>query len=142
MQNTDAISKLHEELVPFAGMAETVEGELVRAVMRVAYRRFNDGDLFWEGYGCETAGPSATYLAEMTRVPGLVHAIESADNRSGLAYESFIEQAINAVVAYVEANRGNFTKNETDSRDFNSRWVDEGDSDYSSWAHDDEEDED
>ena len=139
MQNTEAISKLHEELVPFAGAAATVEGELVRAVMRVAYRRYNDGDVFWYGYGCETAGPSASYLLEMPQVPGLVQAIEEATGRDGVAYEAALQKAIDAVVAYVEAHRDDFKKNEIDSRDFPSRWTEDADDWYNQDDEDDEE---
>lgn len=52
-------------LVPRSGKAPTVAGEIVRAVNRLAYRYFNDGDKFYEGYGRETCGSSAAYLYEI-----------------------------------------------------------------------------
>lgn len=51
-------------LVPESGNCETVAGEMIRAMMRLLYRDYNDGDLFYEGYGLETAAPAASYLME------------------------------------------------------------------------------
>ena len=48
---------LFDKLVPGSGAAETVEGELMRAINRLVYRWYNDGDYFYKGYGAETAGP-------------------------------------------------------------------------------------
>lgn len=62
---------LFKKLVPYQGPAETVEGECLRAANRIAYRWFNDGDLFYEGYGQETAGPAYSYLQNQTIIPGL-----------------------------------------------------------------------
>lgn len=52
-------------LVPRSGEAPTVAGEIVRAVNTLAYRYWNDGDKFYEGYGRETCGSSAAYLYEI-----------------------------------------------------------------------------
>ena len=123
--NTELLNELHDELVPSSGAAETVQGELIRAVSRVGYRYFNDGDVFWEGYGCETAGPSATYLLSMTQVPNLAMAVEKATYTSDGKYKSALDEIIEAVVTYVKSTRGNFTKNDIDSRTFESNWVDD-----------------
>ena len=56
------INKLFNELVPGNGTAETVAGELVRAMAKVQYRDYNDGDVFYEGYGLETCAPAAAFL--------------------------------------------------------------------------------
>lgn len=57
------INKLFEELVPTSGKADTVAGEIIRAVSRVGYRWYNDGDMIGRGYGKETCNPAARYLA-------------------------------------------------------------------------------
>ncbi len=49
-------------LVPDEGKAETVAGEIIRAMMRIMYRDYNDGDVFYSGYGVETCGSPAAYL--------------------------------------------------------------------------------
>ena len=53
-------------LVPASGKSDTVAGEIVRAFNRLDYRYFNDGDVFYEGYGRETCGSDAAYLMETT----------------------------------------------------------------------------
>lgn len=61
---TNKIDALFEELVPASGKADTVAGEIIRAVCRIGYRWFNDGDMVGVGYGKETCNPAARYLAE------------------------------------------------------------------------------
>ena len=61
----DELETAFNELVPSAGPAATVAGEMVRAIMRLLYRDMNDGDKFYEGYGLETCGPSAQYLIDI-----------------------------------------------------------------------------
>lgn len=62
----DAIEGAFNLLVPRSGAAETVAGEMVRAMMRILYRDYNDGDKFYEGYGLETCGGSAQYLSNQS----------------------------------------------------------------------------
>lgn len=59
------IEVLFEELVPASGKADTVAGEIVRAVSRIAYRNYNDGDHIGIGYGNETCNPAARYLGKV-----------------------------------------------------------------------------
>lgn len=59
------ISTLFDELVPASGKADTVAGEIIRAVSRISYRNSNDGDHVGVGYGKETCNPAARYLMEM-----------------------------------------------------------------------------
>lgn len=47
-----------------SGKAETVAGEIVRAISRIGYRNYNDGDHIGVGYGRETCNPAARYLAK------------------------------------------------------------------------------
>ena len=48
--------------VPRQGKAESLAGEIIRALMRMEYRYHNDGDIFNFGYGLETAGPAYEFL--------------------------------------------------------------------------------
>ena len=61
----DPIETAFDLLVPGSGPAETVAGELVRAMMRLLYRDYNDGDIFYEGYGIETCADAVAYLSEI-----------------------------------------------------------------------------
>ena len=58
------MQELFEQYVPSSGAAETVGGEIVRAMNRIGYRFYNDGDRAREGYGRETVNPACRYLVE------------------------------------------------------------------------------
>lgn len=60
--NETRINELFEELVPESGKADTVAGEIIRAVCRPHYRNWNDGDHVGVGYGKETCNAAARYL--------------------------------------------------------------------------------
>ncbi|HHT97315.1 MAG TPA: hypothetical protein GXZ90_05420 [Clostridiales bacterium] len=53
---------LHDELVPGAGKADSVAGELIRALSRIHYRFYNDGDKINEDYGKETCNGSLRFI--------------------------------------------------------------------------------
>lgn len=57
------LDELFDELVPANGKCDTVAGEIVRAISRIAYRYWNDGDRLGVGYGKETCNPAGRYLA-------------------------------------------------------------------------------
>lgn len=115
---------LMKKLVPRSGKAATQEGELVRAAAKVTYRWYNDGDKFFEGYGCETAGPSASFLWA-SKIPGMRALIDSIPNSASrdAAYEKAIEKMLKLVISYVASKEGKFTKNTVDNLDTKSRWV-------------------
>ena len=54
-----------EVLVPHDGPAKSVAGEWIRAIEKIRYRYYNDGDYFYTGYGLETSGPAASYLSNI-----------------------------------------------------------------------------
>lgn len=60
----DPFETAFDLLVPESGKCETLAGEMVRAMMRLLYRDYNDGDLFYESYGLEVAAPAAAFLME------------------------------------------------------------------------------
>ena len=96
------INTLFEELVPGSGKADTVAGEIIRAVSRIAYRNSNDGDHVGVGYGKETCNPAARYL--MVRAGRGVR--EAVLNMWGIyddsAYDAAVEALEVAVLSYLE----------------------------------------
>ena len=50
----DRSHALFKELVPISGKADSLAGEIVRAISRIGYRFYNDGDQLGIGYGKET----------------------------------------------------------------------------------------
>lgn len=74
----DQLDAVHSTLVPNQGKADSLGGELVRAVMRIIYRDRNDGDKFFEGYGLETCGASAQFLSNYGFDMQINHIVDQA----------------------------------------------------------------
>lgn len=98
------LGELFEELVPASGKAPTVAGEIVRAINRISYRNWNDGDHIGVGYGRETCNPAARYLAAKCgeEVASLISAIWGIENDK--AYDLILGQLEAEVVKYLEQN--------------------------------------
>lgn len=56
------LEKLFDEYVPSSGASKTVGGEIIRAVSRIGYRYFNDGDKIGMDSGNETCNCAGRYL--------------------------------------------------------------------------------
>jgi hypothetical protein len=117
----DNLRLLFDNLVPEKGMGETVAGELVRAVMRILYRDWNDGDKFFMGYGLETCGGSAQYLYDM----GFSSTISSILDDATLymdddyKYTNKIQELAKEVLVHIVENPDLMGElNSTDSRDY------------------------
>ena len=131
----EKIDELFEELVPASGKADTVAGEIVRAVSRIGYRNYNDGDHIGVGYGKETCNPAARYLAARagSRVERAISDMWGVEEDS--RYDAMVETLETEVVAYLEQHPElKETTNEEDM--WNYRDKDEDVDDY-----EDEEDE-
>lgn len=122
----DKMQTLFDLLVPGSGPAETKAGELVRAMMRIQYRDWNDGDVFYEGYGLETAGPSAEYL--MGELPELEQDFLNI-SENGLTdedYTSALDGIANKIIDHIINNPELFYEpNEDDSREWDVDWLKE-----------------
>lgn len=58
----DKVEALFDTFVPSRGKSDVVIGELARALMRLRYRKWNDGDLYFIGYGIETCCNAYNYI--------------------------------------------------------------------------------
>lgn len=121
---------LFEELVPSSGKADTVAGELVRAMMRLLYRDYNDGDLFYEGYGIETCGGSVAYL--ISEIDSLYDKFEEIANHNleDDRYTDALDGICNDVLNFIYTNDSVWQPNEEDSR--SRQWDKEYESSYQS----------
>lgn len=130
------ISALFDELVPAKGKADTVAGEIIRAVNRIAYRNSNDGDHVGVGYGNETCNPAARYLGEVAGNHG-----DPAGNRVQQAvidmwgihddsrYDKLVAALEEAVLAYLDEHPElKTTPNTEDMWDYIDRFEDRDDS--------------
>ena len=143
-KNEERINKLFEELVPVSGKAESLAGELIRAMTRIAYRFYNDGDQVGMGYGKETCNPAARFLMAKgnKRVSSLATAIWGIYDES--AYEDLLDILAGAVADHVEQTpdlRTTPTDDMWDYRtdeDVDDDWEDEED-DYEEEDYDEDE---
>jgi len=118
-QNLKRLEQLYSEIVPGKGNAKTVGGEVVRAVGRINYRYFNDGDVFFTNYGAETAGPAMAYLMTDSSIPreyrsAFMKAARSVEMlqltgyelsaSQSKAYEKFLDRIITLAVDLVDGS--------------------------------------
>lgn len=100
--NETKLSELFDELVPVSGAAQTAAGEIVRAINRLCFRNWNDGDHLGVGYGRETCNPAGRYLA--AKCDGKVAAMVKAcwgvvdDND----YDALLDLLEGLVLAYLD----------------------------------------
>lgn len=131
----DKLEALFKKLVPGSGHCKTFEGEMVRAMMRLMYRYYNDGDVFFRGYGKETCGSSATFLKTKTpisrrlrsilsegqknapkKTPGSKHGERDNEYEDDDWYQNALYKAAEAIIEYVNSKNGDYTPNAESSR--------------------------
>lgn len=140
------INKLFEELVPCSGKADTVAGEIIRAISRIAYRNYNDGDHIGFGYGKETCNPAARYLLKF-KDKKIDRAISNLWGvYSDEVYDKRLVVLETAVLEYIEEHPElKTTPNSDDMWDFRDEYEDvddyEDEDDYEEdYDYEDEED--
>jgi len=136
----DRNEPLYNELVPGQGDAETVEGEMLRAINRIVYRFYNDGDKYFQGYGTETAGPAHSFLVNAN------HPLKSAmvklfDEPSGdNSYERMLKDVLDMILDYIESRQGKYTPNNVgDMFDYEPEFEDD-EEDYDDYYDDEDDD--
>lgn len=131
------LQEFFEKYVPDSGAAETVGGEIVRAMNRIGYRYYNDGDMCRVGYGRETVNPACRYLTEGQHLKlGIWDGRYAEDEYDYQMYEDF-----KGILEHLEQHPELFeTKNEEDMWDYRDdeedvdRWDEEDEDD---WYEDD-----
>jgi len=126
-----------DKLVPPSGNSQFLEGEMLRAINRIIYRSYNDGDYFYQGYGAETVGPAMAFLTNHREIPIEIRrqiidiereAVGSVDKN----YEDYLYQIAEIILDYLDSKNGEFTPSTADLFDYNSE--------YDSSEEDDEDD--
>tara|TARA_Y100000389_G_C17274804_1_gene419868 strand:- start:197 stop:712 length:516 start_codon:yes stop_codon:yes gene_type:complete len=136
---------LYDKLVPGSGAADTVEGEMLRAINRIIYRYYNDGDKYFEGYGTETAGPSHSFLvnADHPQKSAMIKLFTEPIGDS--EYEQMLKDALDVILDHIESRQGNYTESNEDMFDYESEFEDEEEDAWDSedeWYDGEDEDED
>lgn len=116
MSSTDQLEVYFKYLVPSSGPAKSLAGELVRAMMRILYRDYNDGDLWYSGYGKETCGPSVLFLCD--NIPSLERDFQEIADQ-GMEddqYTNALENITSKLIVYLNEHPESFMKKTSDSR--------------------------
>lgn len=117
-------NELFDELVPASGPAKTLGGEIIRALNRIKYRHWNDGDIAGQGYGKETVNPAVRYLLAQLpwsispEIPMMNEIIEGKHVTDD-EYETILNELTISVVLYVSQN--DFLKKENTEDMFDYR---------------------
>lgn len=132
----EIVAPIANRLMPSSGSCGILEGEFVRAMCKIRYRRYNDGDYWHNGYGCETAGPAHAFLMKhLSMIPELEEAYEllrESDREFGLSYDAAIDRAAVIIARWVERKEkaGELTPTEEDMLDYESQYQEEGEDGY------------
>lgn len=140
------LDKYFDKLVPSQGKSGTLNGEIVRAVNRIGYRWYNDGDKFYQGYGTETAGSSMAFLTKHTEIDPQIRdafiKLERAvtGTSTDKQYEKFLEGLFKYAVRHVEMIPT--TKSDVDMYDYDSDYAEDDyeEEEDDQYGYDDEED--
>ena len=101
----------------------------MRAVNKIEYRWFNDGDRWFEDYGIETAGPAAMFIIQFENedeTPYWDFMLDWAqDNANDERYDAKVEQLKNSISAYIENHPELLAMETKDMYDINYRDVEE-----------------
>ena len=130
------LNELFKELVPASGKADSLAGEIVRAVSRIGYRFFNDGDRVNQGYGKETCNPAARFLSQKAPEAIAIRADRMwASRMSDEEYEKALDDLVQATYDIVTAHPELRQQETGDMWD----WYDENEDRDDSWNDEDEE---
>ena len=105
MTNIDEkLNELFRELVPNVGKADTLAGEIIRAISRIGYRWYNDGDMINKDYGKETCNAAARFLMYNTNDTIREHIADIADTQCFPSdiYEDRLQELKIEVFNYIE----------------------------------------
>ena len=98
---SDRLNEMFKELVPRSGKAENLAGEIIRAIARIDYRFYNDGDHLGIGYGKHTCNPAGRFLIQKTNadIAEMVNALWGIESET--AYEMVLDKLEEMVLDYV-----------------------------------------
>lgn len=114
-ENNKIWEQLEDEYVPKTGKAETIGGEILRAMDRIIYRFYNDGDMVGVNYGNTTCNGSDRYLCNV--VPGYVTLDQFYEGQEK-EYENQMLKDHRLVFTYLMNNKEVFEQpNTVDSRE-------------------------
>lgn len=118
---SDRLNVMFKELVPRSGKAECLAGEIIRAIARIDYRFYNDGDHLGIGYGKQTCNPAGRFLIQKTNedIAEMVNALWGIE--SEITYEMVLDKLEEMVLDYVTAHPNLRSQPTPDMFDFRNK---------------------
>ena len=96
----------YDYLIPDSGKCDTVAGENIRALTKLYYRWYNDGDMAGYGYGLETVGPACSYLySEIEEVRCYIDSLLNITPDREDDYEQALLILCSAVIDYLNNHK-------------------------------------
>ena len=144
MTNIDEkLNELFRDLVPNVGKADTLAGEIIRAITRIGYRWYNDGDMINKGYGKETCNAAARFLMYNTNDTIRKYIADIADTQCFPSdiYEDRLQELKIEVFNYIEKHpetRGQETEDMFSYFDEEEDRDDSWDEEDEDWCDEDE----
>jgi len=128
-----SFDKLFDLLVPESGKCDSLAGEIIRAVNKLDYRWYNDGDRFFEDYGIETCGQPAFFLANFEHNDETplwdVIMLCAEYNKDNDEYDEWINKLKDIVCDYINVHPELLSMETEDMNDVNMNdveaWLDE-----------------
>lgn len=98
-----------------SGKSDTLYGEIIRALSRIGYRYFNDGDKIGIDYGNETCNAAARFLSENTNkeIETLIASMWG-NMYFDKDYKKSLDELYIAVASYLKENKDELVTRETE----------------------------
>lgn len=109
--------ELFSKLIPPSGPSKYFEGEILRALNKIIYRYYNDGDYCFDGYGIETAGAPAMFLKQYAnRIPNLQPLISELISGNKRSYKGILNKMSDVILPYIKekVDSNSLTQNSDD----------------------------
>lgn len=118
-KHPDDFDKYFNDLIPPSGASEYEEGEMLRAINKIIYRHWNDGDYFYYDYGIETAGSPYIYLTGYSPLRDKLNPIlTSAIGKKRSEYSDKLYEVLDIILEDIRSKQGKYTKNDKDMLDY------------------------
>lgn len=117
-------NKIYEKLVPVQGKAETLQGEMLRAINRLIYRFHNDGDYWFDGPGIDSVGSVESFLMHCARCKyvDIAEELLASQFAKEKKYEKQIYAILEKILDHIESCNGEYAPNQYDMYDFPSKY--------------------
>lgn len=143
------LEELTEQLMKPSGKSDSVRGELIRAINRIGYRFYNDGDQIGIGYGNETCNAAGRYIGkhgsrDMVNAlvdlwDGRVH--DSIEEIPDHVYENRLNTLIEKTVEYADSGAPELDEETEDMFDHYEKEDEVYDQEEDYWEEEEEDEE-